>query len=157
MNKFEEALNVVETICGNGKDNVIALSTIDFDQSKRGNPYPCVRDVDAHYEDGKFYITTWLETRKMKQITQCEEVGFSVNMEGFYGRGIGRNLGWVLAKENTQLREKLKKTFADWYEHANNEQSENCVILEIEILSGTVMQDHGAVHYEIDFVNKSAV
>lgn len=52
----------------------------------------------------------------MKQIAQCEEVGFAVNMEGFYGRGIGKNLGWVLAKENTQLREKLKKTFADWYE-----------------------------------------
>ena len=110
-------------------------------------------NVDAYYEDGRFYITTWLESRKMKQIAQCEEVGFSVNMQGFYGNGIGKNLGWVLAEENIQLRAKLRKTFADWYEIANNEQSEKCVILEISIVNGTIMQDHGAVHYEIDFVN----
>ena len=110
--------------------------------------------MDAYYEDGRFYITTWLESRKMKHIAQCEEVGFSVNMQGFYGNGIGKNLGWVLAEENIQLRAKLRKTFADWYEIANNEQSEKCVILEISIVNGTIMQDHGAVHYEIDFVNK---
>jgi len=157
MSKFEEALSVVNKICGNGKDNVIALSTIALENSKAGKPCPCVRDVDAYYEDGRFYITTWLESRKMKQIAQCEEVGFSVNMQGFYGNGIGKNLGWVLAEENIQLRAKLRKTFSDWYEIANNEQSEKCVILEISIANGTIMQDHGAIHYEIDFVNRSAI
>ena len=34
------------------KDNIIALATVE-------NGMPCVRNVDAYYEDGAFYVITY--------------------------------------------------------------------------------------------------
>ena len=52
---------------------------------------------------------------------------------------------------------KLREVFADWYDDANNEQDEKCVILAIRITSATIFRDHGAVRYNLDFVNKIEV
>jgi len=45
-----------------------------------------------------------------------------------------------------------------WYgskgNQANNEQDESCVILAIRITRGTIFREHGAVRYNMDFVNK---
>ena len=32
------------------------------------NGMPCVRNVDAYYEDGAFYVITYALSNKMKQI-----------------------------------------------------------------------------------------
>lgn len=154
MSRYEEGLKLIEERCGNGKDNVISLSTIAMEPNTDGKPRPYVRDVDAHYEDGVFYVTTWGTSTKMQQIAQNNEVAFSVCLEWFSGNGIGENLGWVLDPKNAELRTKLRKTFAKWYDYANNEQDENCVILAIRITRCTVIKDHGAVRYNMDFVNK---
>ena len=147
-------MKLVEESCGNKKDNVIALSTIATEPGADGFPRPSVRDVRAYYEDGVFYVTTSAKSNKIKQITQNKEVAFSVNFEGIYGHGIGENLGWVLEPKNAALRTKLREVFADWYDDANNEQDENCVILAIRITSATIFRNHGAVQYNLDFVNK---
>ncbi len=154
MGRYEEGLKLIEERCGNGKDNVISLSTIAMEPNTDGKPRPYVRDVDAYYEDGVFYVTTWAESTKMRQIAQNKEVAFSVCLQWFSGNGIGENLGWVLDPKNAELRTKLRKTFAEWYDHANNEQNENCVILAIRITRATVIKDHGAERYNMDFVNK---
>ncbi len=154
MNRYEEGLKLMEETCGNGKDNVIALSTIVMDQSADETPSPCVREVDAYYEDGVFYVTTWGKSNKMQQIAQNKKVAFSVCFEGISGNGIGENLGWVLDPKNAEIRTKLRKVFSDWYDEANNEQDENCVILAIHITKATIFRDHGAVQYHMDFVNK---
>lgn len=154
MSKYEEGLKIIEKSCGNNKDNVISLATIATEPSADGNPRPVVRDVDAYYEDSVFYVVTYAKSNKMQQIAQNKEVAFSVNFEGFSGNGIGENLGWVLDPKNAELRTKLRTVFAEWYDVANNEQDENCCILAIFLTRGTVNQDHGAVHYEMDFVNK---
>ena len=154
MGRYEEGIKLIEESCGNGKDNVISLSTIALEKSADGNPRPCVRDVDAYYEDGVFYVTTWAKSTKMLQIAQNQEVAFAVCFEGISGNAIGENLGWVLDPKNAELRTKLRKTFADWYDAANNEQSENCVILAIRITTAAIFKDHGAVRYQLDFVNK---
>lgn len=154
MSRYEEGLKLIEESCGNGKDNVIALSTIAMEPSTDGSPRPYVRDVDAYYEDGVFYVTTWAKSNKMQQIAQNKEVAFAVCFEGISGNGIGENLGWVLDPKNAELRAKLRKAFADWYDIANNEQDENCVILAIRITRCTIFRDHGAVRYNMDFVNK---
>ena len=154
MSRYQEGLKLLEASCGNGKDNVIALATIAMQPSDDGTPYPCVRDVDAYYEDGVFYVTTWAKSNKMQQIAQNNQVAFSVNFEGISGTGVAENLGWVLDPKNAQLRAKLRKTFADWYDLANNEQNENCVILAIRITRARILRDHGAIHYNLDFVNK---
>jgi len=153
MSKYEEGLKIIEERCGN-KDNVISLATISTELSADGNPIPIVRDVDAYYEDGVFYAVTYAKSNKMLQITQNKEVAFSVNFQWFSGNGIGENLGWVLDPKNAELRTKLRTVFAAWYDDANNEKDENCCILAIRLTRGTVIKDHGAVRYNMDFVNK---
>jgi len=89
--------------------------------------------VDAYYEDGAFAVSNgW----------------FSVN-------GIDENLGWVLDPKNAGLRTKLRQAFAEWYDFANNEKSENCIILAIRITRATVIVNHGTDCYYMDFVNKA--
>lgn len=157
MNRYEEGLRLIEESCGNGKDNVIALATIAVEPSAEGNPYPYVREVDAYYEDGVFYVTTWGESNKMLQIAKNKEVAFVVCQEGISGYGVGENLGWVLDSKNAEIRKKLRKAFSKWYDHANNEQDENCVILAINIRRGTIFRDEGTVRYNLDFVNKKEI
>ena len=154
MSRYEEGLKLIEESCGNGKDNVIALSTIAMEANADGKPRPYVRDVDAYYEDGVFYITTWAKSTKIRQIAQNPEVAFAVCFEGLSGNGIGENLGWVLAPQNVELRTRLREVFADWYDHANNEKDENCIILAIRITRAAIFRDHGAVRYNLDLVNK---
>ena len=152
MSKYEEGLKIIEERFGN-KDNFISLATIATEQSADGNPRPVVRDVNAYYEDGVFYVVTYAKTNKMIQIAQNKEVAFSA-IDWFSGNGIGENLGWVLDPKNAEIRTKLRTIFADWYDFANNEEDENCCILAIRITRGTVVKDHGAVRYNMDFVNK---
>lgn len=154
MSKYEEGLRIIEERCGNGKDNGISLATISTEISADGNPIPVVRDVDAFYEDGVFYIVTYAKSKKMREIAQNKEVAFSVNFEWFSGNGIGENLGWVLDPKNADIRTKLRTVFSEWYDFANNEQDENCCILAIHITKAIVIKDHGAMRYNMDFVNK---
>jgi hypothetical protein len=154
MSRYEEGLKIVEEMCGNGKDNVISLATIALEPNSDGKPRPFVREVDAVYEDGVFYITTWAKSTKIQQIAQNQEVAFAVSNGWFSGNGIGENLGWILDPKNAKLRSKLREAFAPWYDFANNEEDKDCIILAIRITSATVIKDHGAVRYNLDFVNK---
>ena len=157
MSSFEEGLKIIEETCGNGKDNVISLATIAIEPNVDGKPRPCVRDVDAYFENGVFYVVTWGNSNKMQQIALNPEVAFTACFEGFSGNGIGKNLGWVLEPKNAELRTKLRTVFANWYDDANDETDENCCILAIHLTSGTIFRDHGAVRYTLDFVNKVVV
>ena len=154
MSRYAEGIKLIEESCGNKKDNVIALSTIATDKIANGNPQPYVRDVDAYYESGVFYITTWAKSNKIQQIAQNKEVAFSVCFKGISGIGMGENLGWVLDPKNAEIRAKVCKILADWYDQANNEQDENCVILAIRITQCMIFRDHGAVRYNMDFINQ---
>ena len=94
MSRYEEGLKIIEELCGNGKDNVISLATIALEPNADGKPYPCVRDVNACFEDGVFYAVTWANSNKMQQIEKNPEVAITACFEGFSGNGIGKNLGW---------------------------------------------------------------
>lgn len=155
MGRFEEGLKIIEERCGNRKDNVISLATIALEPNEQGAPRPFVREVDAMYEDGVFYITTSAKSTKMQQIEKNPEVAFAVGNSWLSGNGIGENLGWVMDPKNAELRLKLRETFAPWYDFANDEQDKNCVILAIRITKATVIQDHHAVRYDLDFVNRT--
>lgn len=154
MTRYEEGLRLIEERCGNGKDNVASLATIALGPNAEGNPRPYVREVDAFYEDGVFYITTWARSTKMQQIASNPEVAFAVSGQWFSGNGIAENLGWVLDPKNASLRAKLREVFAPWYDSAIDERNENNIILAIRITRATVIKDHGAVRYHMDFVNK---
>ncbi|MDR1634252.1 MAG: hypothetical protein LBS27_04900 [Bifidobacteriaceae bacterium] len=155
MSRYDEGIARIEATCGNGKDNVIALATIVTGPGNDGQVRPAVRDVDAMYEAGVFYVTTTANSNKALQIASNPEVAFAVAFEGVYGHGSAENLGWVLDPKNATLRDKLRQTFADWYDAANNEQDPNCVILAIRVTTCSIFQDHGAVRYELDLVAKT--
>jgi len=147
MNKYENAMDIMTERFG--KDNLIAIATTD---GKRLHN----RIVDAYFENGAFYVTTYALLNKMKQIESNPEVAVCA-VDWFSGHGNGRNLGWVLDPKNAEIRLKLREAFSAWYDHANNEQDKNCCILEIRLTDGMLIKDHHAVRYQIDFTNKSAL
>ncbi|MBN2797380.1 MAG: pyridoxamine 5'-phosphate oxidase family protein [Clostridia bacterium] len=157
MKRYEEGLKIIEESCGNGNDNVIALATMAPLTTKDGFPIPAVREVDAYYEEGVFYITTWGKSNKIIQIEKNRNVGFVVCQEGISGQGVSENLGWVLAPQNAEIRLKLRKAFSNWYDHANNEQDENCVILAVRITHCTIFRNEGALRYNLDLINKQSL
>lgn len=156
MNKYEEGMKILNERFGNSKDNVISLATISLDQGDNGNPRPSVRDVDAYYEDGVFYVVTYAQSNKMKQIDANPEVSVSVHFEDFFSSGTGKNLGWVLEPHNAELRTKLREAFKEWYDFANDENDKNCCFLAINMKKGTLRIDHGVMFYHFDFENKTA-
>jgi len=147
MDKFETAMEIMDGRFG--KDSLIAIATMDGERLHN-------RMVDAYYENGAFYVSTYALSNKMKQIGNNSEVAVCA-VDWFTGHGIGQNLGWVLDPKNAEIRLKLCEAFSAWYDHANNEQDVNCCILEIRLTDGMLIKDHHAVRYQIDFVNKSAM
>ena len=120
-----------------GKDTVIALATVKDD-------VPCVRSVNAYYENGAFYIITHALSNKMKQIKSNPTVAISGDWFTAHGKGI--NLGYFRKEENHVIAEKLKKVFAEWIDNGhNNFDDENTIILRIELTSGLLLS-HGTRH-----------
>ena len=156
MSKYEEGMQLLEEKFGNGKDNVIALTTISHELSETGFPKPCVRDVDAYYHDGSFYIVTYALSRKVKQIELNPEVAISANFEDFNASEVGKNLGWVLDPKNAEIRTKLREVFKEWYDFANDESDKNFCFVQIKLNKGNLRINHGEKFYRFDFESKTA-
>ena len=108
-----------------GKDNIIALATLDVD-------VPYVRNVNAFYEEGAFYIITYALSNKMNQITKNPTVAIAGDWFTAHGKGI--NLGYFGKPENKDIAEKLKKAFHTWIDNGhNNFDDENTCILCIQL------------------------
>ncbi len=157
MDKYEEGIKILNEKFGNGKDNVISLATISLERSESGNVKPSVRDVDAIYENGVFYIVTHAKSNKVKQIEANEEVSIAVHFEDFFSSGKGKNLGWVLEPANAEIRGKMREAFKEWYDFANNEEDHNCCIVAIYPEKGTLRINHGEKFYHFDFEKKIAL
>lgn len=126
-----------------GKDNIIALATID-------NDIPYVRNVNAFYEDGAFYIITYGISNKMKQIEKNPVV--AISGEWFTAHGKGKNLGYFGKSENSQIAAKLRNAFAAWIDNGhNNFDDENTCILCVELTDGVLFSNGSC--YNIDFIN----
>jgi len=156
MDKYAKGMAILEEKFGNSKDNILGLATIAVEPNAEGKPRPVVRDVDAFYEDGAFYVVTYAKSTKMQQIGHNNEVAIAVNFEWFTASGIGQNLGWVMKPENAEMRTKLRKAFEKWYDMANNEKDENCCILKLGLTNGIINLNHHETLINMDFVNKTA-
>lgn len=156
MSKYEEGMNILRERFGNGKDNVITLATISKEFGENGKVKPAVRDVDAYYEDGVFYVVTYAASNKMQQVDENSNVSISVPFEDFSASATAKNLGWVKKEENVELRSKLREVFKDWYDFANNEEDPNCCYLAIYLNQGVLRINHGEVFYHFDFDHKTA-
>jgi len=156
MDKYEKGMEILEEKFGNGKDNIIALATIATEPNTDGKPRPIVRDVDAYYENGAFYVVTHAKSTKMQQIAQNSEVAITPCFGWFNASGIGENLGWVKKPENAELRTKLRKAFEKWYDMANGDEGENVCILKIGLTNGIININHHETLIYMDFTNKTA-
>jgi general stress protein 26 len=124
-----------------GHDTVLSVSTMDGDR-------PNVRMVNAYYEDGAFYTITYALSGKMQQIAKNPTV--AVCGEWFTAHGTASNLGYILSPSNTEIMEKLRKAFADWYDNGHTDESDsNTCILQIKLTDGLLL-NHGT-RYDIDF------
>lgn len=111
-----------------GKDTILSLATVE-------NGIPYVRNVDAYYEDGAFYIITYALSNKMRQIAENPTV--AVAGEWFTAHGKAVNLGYFGKAENRAAADKLKKAFAAWIDNGhNNFEDENTIILCVELTDG---------------------
>lgn len=124
-----------------GRDTILALAT-----AEDGVPY--VRNVDAYFENGAFYIITHACSNKMKHIENNPTVALAG--EWFTAHGKGVSLGFFGKEENRQIAERLRATFKAWIDNGhNNFEDENTVILCIRLTDG-VLFSHGT-RYEIEF------
>ena len=124
-----------------GKDNVIALATVE-------NDIPYVRSVNAFYENKAFYIITYALSNKMRQIKKNPIV--AISGEWFTAHGEGINLGYFEKAENTEIAKKLRIAFASWINNGHNDFSdENTCILCVRLTDGLLLS-HGT-RYDIDF------
>lgn len=123
------------------RDNIVALATVE-------DGIPDVRNVNAYYEDGAFYIITYALSNKMRQIAKNPVV--AVAGEWFTAHGKGEDLGYFGKEENAGIAEKLREVFAEWIDNGHNDfEDENTCILCVRLTDG-VLLSHGT-RYEIMF------
>lgn len=117
-----------------GKDTVISLATTNSN-------IPYVRNVNAYYEDGAFYILTYALSNKMKHIDTNPII--AIAGEWFTAHGKGLNLGYFGKEENNIIAKKMRSIFAEWIDNGhNNFDDENTIILCVELTDG-VLFSHG--------------
>ena len=143
MNRYDEA-NVILTERF-GRDSIISVATID-------GARPYVRNVNAYYENGVFYIITYALSNKMNQIKGNPEV--AVCGEWFTAHGIGENLGHVCTENNIAMLERLREIFSAWYGNGHVDETDpNTCLLCVRLTDGLLF-NHGE-RYEINFTNHS--
>ncbi len=124
-----------------GKDMIIALATVE-------NGVPYVRNVDAYYEDGSFYVITYGLSNKMKQLAQNPVA--AISGEWFTGHGEGTNLGYFGKESNRELAAKLRNAFAEWIDNGHTDFNDiNTCILRIRLKTGILFSQ--GRRYDIDF------
>ena len=127
-----------------GGDSIISLATT-------VDNIPYVRNVDAFYFDGSFYVLTYGLSRKMIQIEKNPNV--AIAGEWFTSLGNGINLGYFGKHENEFIANKMKTVFSKWIDNGhNNFDDENTCILRIELTQGVLFSNGKC--YEIDFSTK---
>lgn len=135
----KEALKIMDERFG--CDKLISIATCAGDM-------PYVRAVNAYYENGSFYVITHALSNKMKQLALNPNI--AVCGEWFTAHGVGDSMGYLLSEDNSELADKLKAVFAEWYFNGHIDESDNnTVILRIRLKNG-VLYSNGT-RYDIDF------
>ena len=118
-----------------GRDSIVALATVE-------NEIPYVRNVNAYYENGSFYIITDALSNKMKHIEHNPTVAIASDWLTAHGKGI--KLGYFGKTENLEIAEKMKNAFSEWIDNGhNNFDDENTIILCVELTDGLLLS-HGS-------------
>lgn len=124
-----------------GNDSLIALAT-----SEGNTPY--VRNVNAFYEDGAFFVLTYALSAKMQQIAKNPVV--AISGEWFSAHGKAVDLGFFGKEENKPVANKMNVVFSSWINNGHCDFDDvNTCILRID-LTDAVLFSNGT-RYDIDF------
>lgn len=124
-----------------GRDSIMALATA-------ANNIPYVRNVNAYYEDGSFYVLTYGLSAKMKQLK--ENPVAAISGEWFSAHGKAVDMGYFGKEENKAVAEKMRTVFAEWIDNGHNDfNDENVIILRIVLTDGILFSN--GTRYELDF------
>lgn len=124
-----------------GRDSIMALATA-------ANNIPYVRNVNAYYEDGSFYVLTYGLSDKMKQLK--ENPVAAISGEWFSAHGKAVDMGYFGKEENKAVAEKMRTVFAEWIDNGHNDfNDENVIILRIVLTDGILFSN--GTRYELDF------
>ena len=144
MNRYDEANALLTERFG--RDSIISIATADGYR-------PYVRNVNAYYENGTFYVITHALSNKMNQIKSNSEV--AVCGEWFNGHGIGENLGHICSEDNIAMQKKLREVFFSWYGNGHvDENDPNTCLLCVRLTDGILFSN--GKKYNIDFAAHSA-
>lgn len=112
------------------KDCVVALATA-------VDNVPFVRNVDAFYEEGAFYILTHAHSGKMQQIAINPQVALSG--EWMTAQGIAESLGSFGRPENADLARRMKQLFFQWIDNGHSDLTDpNTIILRVRLTKGVL-------------------
>lgn len=124
-----------------GQDSILALAT-----SVDNTPY--VRNVDAFYDCGAFYILTHGLSGKMQQIARNPAV--AISGEWFTAHGVGIHMGSFGSPENAGIAGKMRKVFSSWIDNGHNDLTdENTCILCVRLTEGVLFSN--GRRFEINF------
>lgn len=124
-----------------GHDSIIAIATCE-------DNVPSVRYVDAFYDDGSFYVLTYAQSTKMKQLENNPHIAIAADW--FTAKGKGKNLGYFGNIENRAIANKMRELFSEWIDNGHNNFDDiNTIILKIELEEG-ILFSHGT-RYDIKF------
>ncbi|MCM1195297.1 MAG: hypothetical protein NC099_01940 [Corallococcus sp.] len=142
-NCFERAKEVMEENFGHVVELCLA-SCVDSNVT--------VRDLNAYYENGKFYILSKESNSLIRDISVNPRVGLCHGSHNIYGTA--KSLGHPLEKQNAALRKTLRKQFSLNYDEYVTEHNPEMRIVEVTV---TAAETYTRYHrYEIDFVNQTA-
>ena len=143
MEIYEKALEVMKELFA--KDYTFALATA------KDNT-PSVRFIDTYYDNGSFYVVTYLESQKVKEMAINKRVSLCNKLYRF--NGIASNIGHPLEPQNKVLRETLIHVFEPWYFLHNNENDPKMCYIQIELTDGFYYKDGKG--YKVNFETKEA-
>lgn len=141
---YKRALAVMEENFG----HVVEMSV-----GSSANGTVSVRDVNAVYREGKFYVLSRLGNSLMNHIAVSPAVGLCHGSHNMHGNA--RSLGHPLDPQNAALRKMLKREFSLNYDEYVTERNPEMRIVEITLTSAeTYTRYH---RYKIDYVAQTAV
>lgn len=138
MEIYEKALFTMNELFA--KDYQFAMATVK-------DNIPSVRFVDTFFEDDSFYVVTYSNSQKVRELEDNSQVSLCNEFYRFSGNAY--NIGHPLLLENREIREKLIKVFEPWYFAHNNENDENMCYVKIELKEGFLYKD--GIGYKVNF------
>ena len=120
---------------------------LEMSVASAANGVVSVRDVNAIYRDGIFYVLSRVGNSLMNQISVNPAVGMCHGSHNMHG--VARSLGHPLDPQNAALRKFLKKEFSLNYNEYVTETNPDMRIVEIRVtFAETFTRYH---RYKIDF------